>query len=221
MQSLKLEARILIVAGLRTLPFSEGSQRVLAVYLFFSVAAEVGQVVSNSQEATLAMAMLARYGECGIRRIRDSLVEVPVLPNSLESTRGPVPDVLPLRPCLVDCWTAEKKVSEGSVRRGRRATVVRSMCDSLNFLFCAGFADKPIVPDSVRPLRRRPVEMLECLWQVASEFLSVKAVPFCLSAVQAAIISLSVDDSAGNGCLREYQCIGELFSIATKPDCDL
>ena len=68
-------------------------------------------------------------------------------------------------------------------------------------LCCAGFADKPIVLDSVRPLSRRQVEMLELLWQVASGFVSVKVAPFCLDTVQADLAS------------RRMSYVGDAFSV--------
>lgn len=88
--------------------FKRAAKRPGSVPLF-SVAAEIGRVVSDSQEATLAIAMFARYGECGIRQLRDTLQGVPVMPTAQESTKGPVIDVLFVHPCLVDYWTAGKR----------------------------------------------------------------------------------------------------------------
>ena len=66
----------------------------------------------------------------------------------------------------------------------RFGSLAAAMCVSLSFLFCAGFTDRYIIPDSVRPLSRRQECILEHLWEVAQEFLDVEEVPFDFCAIK-------------------------------------
>ena len=103
-------------------------------------ASQVGRVVDDIQQSVLVLAMLARYGECGIRRVREAVESLPLVPASLESSFGSLPDLLPLHAVLVKNWCKQKGDQVESCRTGRWATVVRSMADSLNYPFCAGIS---------------------------------------------------------------------------------
>lgn len=150
----------------------------------FSVASLVGKVARNSHEATLAVTMLARYGECGLRRLREAVDSLPVLPISAEDSNGSLLDVLPLHPRLVKAWLRWRGHTVGSCRKGRWGSLVKSMTDALNFLYCAGFSSNYVLPGNVRPLTRRQEAMLEHLWLVAAEFLAVGGEPFSFSEVR-------------------------------------
>ena len=105
----------------------------------FVAAARLGETAGDSRDAALALATLARVGECGNRLLREAVARLPVLPASEENTFGTLPDVLPLYPALVRCWCKRRRSEAVSVREGRSAVLVRGMVDSLNFLFCAVF----------------------------------------------------------------------------------
>ena len=62
---------------------------------FFSAAAQLGLSVANSHAVALVLSALARYGECGIRRLRDAidvfadLMELHDIPKHTRSDNGP------------------------------------------------------------------------------------------------------------------------------------
>ena len=70
----------------------------------FSAAAHLGAALTTSHGAVVALSALARYGECGLRRLRDAVGQLPVEPISSEHVNGRLPDVLPLHPRLVKAW---------------------------------------------------------------------------------------------------------------------
>lgn len=113
---------------------------------------------------------LARVGECGNRRLRAAISKLPVVPISQESTRGSLPDVLPLHPELVERWVGWRIGIVTSAPVEAASAQVRSMADALNVPFCAGLGDKYVLPATVRELTSRQLTMLEYLWQVANEF---------------------------------------------------
>ena len=169
-------------------------------------ASQVGRVVSDSQQAALALAMLARHGECGIRRVREAVESLPLVPASFESSFGSLLDLLPLHPVLVKDWCKKKGTQVDSCRTWRWATLVRSMADSLICLFCAGFSRTLVLPDSVRPLSRRQEAVLNHLWQSAAEFLSVPSVPFDLADQRFDLANRRVFYSGDFVCTREKIC---------------
>lgn len=136
----------------------------------FPVAAQLGAVATTCHEAALAIAALARLGECGNRRLRVAISKLPVVPISQESSRGSLLDVLPLHPDLVERWVGWRIGTVSSAHVEVVSSQVRSMADALNVLFCAGVGDKYVLPATVRELTSRQLTMLEFLWQVANEF---------------------------------------------------
>lgn len=151
----------------------------------FSAAAQVGTSVTNSHAAALALSALARYGQCGLRRLREAIDLLPVVPTFSEHSDGRLPDVLPLHPRLVKTWVKWRGKDSIFSQAKAAESMVKGLTEALNFLYCAGFADRYILPASVRPLSRRQEGMLEHLWQVAVDFLDVPGVPFSLEGQQA------------------------------------
>ena len=90
------------------------------------MASLVGKVAKNSHEATLAVTMLARYGECGFRRLREAVDSLPVMPISAEDANGSLPDVLPLHPKLVKAWLRWRGLTVDSCRKGRWGSLVKT-----------------------------------------------------------------------------------------------
>ena len=138
----------------------------------FSAAAKLGRVVACSHKAALPISVLARTGECRNRQLKESVERIPLVPTSQEQTSGSLPDVLPLHPKLVGAWLKWRGAAVSLDDAERKSSTVRGISEALNFLYCAGLGDSFILPDSVRPLSRRQLTMLEHLWQVAGEFLS-------------------------------------------------
>lgn len=163
-------------------------------------ASHVGRVVSDSHQAALALNMLARYGECGLRRLGNAVDLFPLVPASLDETVGTLPDVLPLHSTLVTNWCREREQCSGSCRVGRWSSLVHSMVGALFVLFCADLSGSFILPETLRHLPRRQDIMLEHLWQCASECLGSPAVPFVL------------DEQRNDLKSRRVSCDGDMVS---------
>ena len=129
----------------------------------FPAAAQLGKVVACRHEAALAISVLARRGECRNRQRREAVERIPLVPISQEQTRGALFDVLPLHPKLVRAWLRWRGIAASSDEGARKNSMVRGISDVLFFLFCAGFGERFMLPDSVRPLSRRQEAMLEHL----------------------------------------------------------
>ena len=100
----------------------------------FSAAALLGASVTNSHAAALALSALARYGECGLRRLRDAVSMLPIVPTFSEHSNGRLPDVLPLHPRLVKTWVNWRGKDESFLKSGAIGSLVKESTDALHFL---------------------------------------------------------------------------------------
>lgn len=170
----------------------------------FSAAAHLGACVTNSHAAAFALSALARYGQCGLRRLREAIDLLPVVPIFSEHSHGRLPDVLPLHPRLVKSWVKWRGKDSFVSQENAVGSLVKGLAEALNLLYCAGFSDRYILPVSVRPLSRRQEGMLEYLWQAAAEFLDVPSVPF------------SFEEQRTELATRRLSYAGEVVSVSAS-----
>lgn len=117
---------------------------------FYPAAHQLGELADTSIKASMALCTLAAYGQCGLSSLAGRLDALPALPASLEPESGPLPDILPMQPLMVQQWVRVKAANHSSCRRKRLGLQVCGMINALIFCFAQDTAvvqSYPIVCD--------------------------------------------------------------------------
>ena len=145
----------------------------------------VGTHACDSMEALAGLASFASVGDCIPASFHRDLGKNPVVPAYGFTPSSDVSnEILPLVPSIVDGWLVgrncvmPKGISASDFKSCLRGTVL-----GFNFLYGAGFSDRPVLPAAVGPISEAQERLLEFLWFRVLDFSSGGVSPLNLAEV--------------------------------------
>ena len=139
-----------------------------------SAAAAVGSYCTDSRETAVALAYLGMQSNTRISQLHQTLGNVVCVPEThLTSDSYCSTSLFPLSPSLSKRFFKEQaKTPAGSLDKSYLA-VAMSMVAGLNYLYCAGWSDRPFQPESFTDLSPAQRNTLSHIHRATIDYLRI------------------------------------------------